>query len=251
MPNNDAELIQQTLDGDQRAFSALVQKYQKPVHALVWRKIGDFHTAEEITQDIFLNVYKKLPTLKNPNLFAGWLYVSAARRCLAWLKKKRIPMESLERTSSEELEALAYSQYHAEQQEEIVNERQREVVKRLLQKLPESERTVVTLHYLGDMSCEDISKFLGVSPNTVKSRLHRARKRLKKAEHIVHENLGGFELPMTLTENILQEIARIKPTAPAGGQAVDTVGDRRLNDCPCRPTDRKCHPIPDAFSTTL
>ena len=77
-------------------------------------------------------------------------------------------MESLEIMPPEELEALAYTQYRAEQQEEIVNEQQREVVKRLLQKLPESERTVVTLHYLGDMTCEDISKFLGVSPNTVK-----------------------------------------------------------------------------------
>ena len=218
MQNNDAELIQQTLEGDQRAFSALVRKYQKPVHALVWRKIGDFHIAEEITQDIFLNVYKKLQTLKNPNLFAGWLYVSATRRCLAWLKKKRIPMESLEMMSSEELETLAYTQYRAEQQEEIVNEQQREVVKHLLQKLPESERTVVTLHYLGDMTCEDISKFLGVSPNTVKSRLHRARKRLKKAEHIVRENLGGFQFSKTLTENVLQEIARIKPTPPANSK---------------------------------
>ena len=218
MQNNDAELIQQTLEGDQRAFSALVRKYQKPLHALVWRKIGDFHIAEEITQDIFLNVYKKLQTLKNPNLFAGWLYVSATRRCHAWLKKKRIPMESLEITSPEELEALAYTQYRAEQQEESVNEQQREVVKRLLQKLPESERTVVTLHYLGDMTCEDISQFLGVSPNTVKSRLHRARKRLKKAEHIVRENLGGFLFTTTLTENVLREIASIKPTPPANSK---------------------------------
>ena len=206
MQNNDAELIQQTLEGDQRAFSALVRKYQKPLHALVWRKIGDFHIAEEITQDIFLNVYKKLQTLKNPNLFAGWLYVSATRRCLAWLKKKRIPMESLEIMSPEELEALAYTQYRAEQQEEIVNEQQREVVKRLLQKLPESERTVVTLHYLGDMTCEDISQFLGVSPNTVKSRLYRARKRLKKAEHIVRENLGGFQFTTTLTETSCEKL---------------------------------------------
>ena len=61
-----------------------------------------------------------------------------------------------------------------------VSEKHREVVKRLLQKLPESERTVVTLHYLGDMTCEDISKFLGVSPNTVKSRLHRARKAVEE-----------------------------------------------------------------------
>ena len=218
MQNNDAELIQQTLEGDQRAFSALVRKYQKPLHALVWRKIGDFHIAEEITQDIFLNVYKKLQTLKNPNLFAGWLYVSATRRCHAWLKKKQIPMESLETVSPAELEALAYAQYHTEQQEEIVNEQQREVVKRLLQKLPESERTVVTLHYLGDMTCEDISKFLGVSPNTIKSRLYRARKRLEKEEHIVREVLGGVKFPETLTDNILREIARIKPTAPSGGK---------------------------------
>ena len=218
MQNNDAELIQQTLEGAQQAFSALVRKYQKPLHALVWRKIGDFHIAEEITQDIFLNVYKKLQTLKNPNLFAGWLYVSATRRCHAWLKKKRIPMESLEIMSPEELEALAYTQYCAEQQEEIINEQQREVVKRLLQKLPESERTVVTLHYLGDMTCEDISKFLGVSPNTIKSRLYRARKRLEKEEDIVRETLGGVQFSETLTENILREIAQTKPTAPSGGK---------------------------------
>ncbi len=214
MKNSDVALIQRTLAGDQHAFSALVRRYQKPLHALVWRKIGDFHIAEEIVQDIFLNVYRKLQTLKNPNRFAGWLYVIATRRCIAWLKKKRIPMKSLDAMPPEELEELAYAQYHAEQQEEIVSEKHREVVKRLLQKLPESERTVVTLHYLGDMTCEDISKFLGVSPNTIKSRLHRARKRLKKEEHIVREVLGGFQLSATLTENVLREIAHIKPAVP-------------------------------------
>ena len=218
MKNSDVKLIQRTLAGDQRAFSVLVRRYQKPLHALVWRKIGDFHIAEEIAQDIFLNVYKKLSTLKNPNRFAGWLYVIATRRCIAWLKKRRIPTKSLEAMPPEELEALAYAQYHAEQQEEVVSEQHREVVKRLLQKLPESERTVVTLHYLGDMTCEDISKFLGVSPNTVKSRLHRARKRLQKEEHIVREVLGCFQLSTALAENVLREIADIKPTAPAGGK---------------------------------
>ena len=218
MKNNDAQLVQRTLAGDQSAFSTLVRRYQKPVHTLVWRKIGDFHIAEEITQDVFLKVYKKLRTLKNPNRFAGWLYVIAARRCYAWCKKKRIPMKSLDAMSTEELEELAYVQYRAQEKDEETSEQQREVVKRLLQKLPESERTVVTLHYLGDMTCEDISQFLGVSPNTVKSRLHRARKRLKKAEHIVRENLGGFQFTAALTENLLKEIARIKPTAPSGSK---------------------------------
>ncbi len=191
MPNDDAQLIQRTLAGDESAFSTLVRKYQKPVHAFVRRKIGDFHIAEEITQDIFLRVYEKLPTLKNPNTFAGWLYVIAARQCLAWFEKKRIPMASLDGMPPEELEELAYLQYRAKQRDEFANEQQREVIKRLLQKLPEGERTVVTLHYLDSMTCEDISKLLGVSPNTIKSRLHRARKRLKKEEPAIREIWTG------------------------------------------------------------
>ena len=75
MKTNDADLIRQVLDGDQGAFTTPVNKYQKSVHALVWRKIGDFHIAEKITQDVFLKVYKRLSTLKRPELFPGWLYV--------------------------------------------------------------------------------------------------------------------------------------------------------------------------------
>ena len=75
MKTNDVDLIRHVLDGDQGAFTTLVNKYQKSVHALVWRKIGDFHIAEEITQDVFLKVYKRLSTLKRPELFPGWLYV--------------------------------------------------------------------------------------------------------------------------------------------------------------------------------
>ena len=193
MKNDDAQLIQRTLAGDQSAFNTLVRKYQKPVHAYVWRKIDDFHIAEEITQDIFLRVYEKLQTLKDPNKFVRWLFVIAARQCFAWYEKKRIPTQSLDAMPAAELEGLAYSQYHAKQQQEFVSEQQREVVKNLLQKLPVSERTTVSLHYLNDMTCEDISNSMGVSPNTVKSRLHRARKRLQQEEHTIFNNLGGHK----------------------------------------------------------
>ena len=187
MKNDDVQLIERTLAGDESAFSVLVRKYQKPVHAFVRRKVDDFHIAEEITQDIFLRVYEKLDTLKNPNTFTKWLYVIAARQCFAWFEKKRIPMESLDAMPPEELEELAYTQYRSKQRDEFANEQQREAIKRLLQKLPESERTVVTLHYINDMTCENISQYLCVSSNTVKSRLHRARKRLKKEEPTIRE----------------------------------------------------------------
>ena len=218
METKDFALIQRTLDGDQNAFTTLVTKYQKWVHTLVWRKIGDFHIAEEITQDVFLKVYKKLSTLKPSDNFTGWLYVIATRHCISWLRKQRHPTTSLNEMSTLEMEEHCHLQYEAARSEASAVEHQRSIVKRLLQKLPESERTVVTLHYLAEMSCEKISEFLGVSPNTVKSRLHRARARLKKQEHLLHDASGIFQVPATLTENILREIVKVKPTSPSASK---------------------------------
>ena len=218
MKKKDAELIQCTLDGDQSAFTALVEKYQKGVHALAWQKIGDFHIAQEITQDAFLRAYQKLGTLKNHNLFCGWLYVIATNLCNEWLRKKRLPIQSLETVDSKEVDQVAYTQYVEEQREADANEIRRELVRDLLKKLPESERTVMTLHYLGEMKCESISEFLGVSPNTVRSRLSRARNRLKKEETMIKENLSSFQLPTQMTENIMKEISRLNPVAPSGSK---------------------------------
>ena len=209
----DAHLIWNVLSGDDAAFNTLVQKYQKGVHALAWRKIGDFHYAEEITQDTFLQAYNKLQTLRNPDQFAGWLYVIANRLCIDWNRKQKPAPQSLEDTSVKEVEGSAYSRYVSEKQETAARERRYEIVEQLLARLPESERTVVTLHYLGEMTAREIGKFLGVSVRTIDSRLHRARKRLQeKEELLVQEVLGGVQLSASVSQNIMQRIADIKLT---------------------------------------
>ena len=215
MKTTDVELIHRVLEGDDTAFTELVKKYQKPVHALVWRKIGDFHTAEEITQDTFLKVYQELATLKKPQSFASWLYVIAANNCSTWLRKKRLRIEPLEDTR---LQKATYSGYVVSENERTEAEAQREVVKKLLAKLQESERTVITLHYFGEMSSSEIGAFLGVSANTVRSRLRRAQQRLKREEPMIKEALENFQITPNLTENIMREIARTKPTAPSGSK---------------------------------
>ena len=218
MKNEDAQLVNRFLAGDEGAFTALVKKHQKSVHALTWRKVDDFHIAEEITQDTFLKAYQKLATLKNPSQFAGWLYVIADRLCIAWHRKQKPSMESLETTSGEEIEESSYRHYEDEQREEAATEQRQGRVRSLLEKLPESERTVVTLHYLGEMTCKAISEFLGVSPNTVKSRLQRARNRLKEQESMIQETLGSVHLPTTFTENIMKQVAHIKPVSPTNSK---------------------------------
>ncbi len=177
---DDVQLIRKILSGDDNAFNTLVQKYRKSVHALVWRKIGDFHYAEEITQDTFLQVYEKLPTLKDPHQFAGWLYVIANRLSIAWMRKQRPAMQPLDAPSLKAMDNLTYERYILEQRELEATERRYEIAERLLGKLPEGERTVMILHYLSEMPTKEIGECLGVSVNTIVSRLHRARKRLQE-----------------------------------------------------------------------
>ena len=217
---DDVQLIHSILSGDDTAFSALVRKHQKSIHALAWRKVGDFHAAEEITQDTFFQAYKNLAKLKNPNQFAGWAYVIANRLCLRWLQKNKSAMQSLEGTPMEEIEKSSYTRYVSEQQQIEATEHRHELVKKLLAKLPESERTVVTLHYLGEMTAKEIGKFLGVSVNTIKSRLRRGMKRLQDQgeEFLVRETLGGIPFPAHVTERILRRVADINPVAPPVGK---------------------------------
>ena len=113
----------------------------------------------------------------------------------------------------EEIEKSSYTHHVAEQRETERAEYRHELVKKLLAKLPESERTVVTLYYLGKMTTKEISKFLGVSVNTITSRLQRGRKRLQKDQELmIQDVLGGVQIPVSLCDNVMQQVADITPT---------------------------------------
>ena len=190
MKNDDVNLIQRILSGDEGACTALVERHRKWIHSLAWREIGDFHAAQEITQDTFIQAFKSLPTLKDSDRFLGWLYVIAKRQCIEWLRRKPVTMQSLEAMPKAELEQLFYTQYLEEEQIQASTSELRHVVERLLRKLPETERSVMILHYFSGLTCEEVSSRLDVSLNTVKSRLYRARKRLEQEESMLRENLG-------------------------------------------------------------
>ena len=236
MRNDDAALIQHTLAGDETAFASLVRKYQRQVHALAWRKIGDFQIAEDITQETFLQVYQKLKTLEDPTLFSKWLYAIVHHLCIAWFRKNRLQTEPLEETYILGIETEPYSRYIASEYAKISAEAQRDLVEKLLAKLKESDRKVIMLHYFEEMTSSEIGEFLGVSENTIKSRIRRARQHLKKygsiiqealgitieAEHHFHKNLsGGIRMKLTFERDnllsslqALQSVARKRDTTP-------------------------------------
>ena len=190
MRNDDVALIQRILAGDEDAFESLIKKYQKQVHAFAFRKVGDFQTAEDITQETFLRVYQKLSTLNDPAKFSAWLYAIVNHLCIAWHRKSLLQIRSLQEIHISEMETDAYSRYVTVEQAKTTAEAQRTFVEKLLTKLKESDREVITLHYFEEMTSSEMGKHLGVSENTVKSRLHRAKQRLKKYEVMIQEVLG-------------------------------------------------------------
>ena len=189
MRNDDVALIQRILTGDENAFASLVRKYQVQVHAFAWRKIGDFQIAEDITQETFLQVYQKLETLEDPTLFSKWIYAIVHHLCIAWFRKNRLQTEPLEEICILGIETEPYSRYIASEHAKIAAEAQRDIVERLLAKLKENDRKVITLHYFEEMTSAEIGEFLGVSENTIKSRIRRARVQLKKYESMIQEAL--------------------------------------------------------------
>ena len=237
MRNNDVALIQRILAGDESAFASLVRKYQKQVHAYAWRKTRDFQIAEDITQETFLQVYQKLETLEDPTLFLKWLYAIVNHLCIAWFRKNKVHAESFKETHIWEIETEAYSRYVAAEHAKMTAETQRDLVENLLVKLKEKDREVITLHYFEDMTSSQISEFLGISENTVKSRLRRARQRLKKYEFMIQEALditierehpshkhlnGGFGMKLTFERDdflsslqVLQGVVGRRNTVPA------------------------------------
>ncbi len=209
--DDDVKLIRKILSGDDAAFSVLVDKYRKSIHALAWREIRDFHYAEEIVQDTFLRAYKKLPTLKNHHQFVGWLHVIAQRLCIDWKRKQKLVMQSLEGTRLEEIEQSSYTYHMSEQRVIERTEYCHKFVQKLLKKLPENERTTVKLYYLDEMSTKEIGKYLGVSVNTITSRLQRARKRIQTDQAFLgQEYFGTVELSDNLKENIMNQIEQLR-----------------------------------------
>jgi RNA polymerase sigma factor (sigma-70 family) len=211
MAYNDAELIKRTLEGDDTAFGFLVDKYKGAVHALAYRKLGDFQIAEEITQDTFLKAYQHLGNLKDYARFPGWLYVIAARRCISWQRKKRLTTQSLEDVDETQMRSLTWSKYMDMQSRQEVHD--------ALESLPESDRTVLTLYYLGGLTCEEIAQFIGVSRDAVKGRLYRARCRMKEEiMKTIEQDWGMIQLPPAFTQRIVEWIRPLTPKTPVSSK---------------------------------
>jgi RNA polymerase sigma factor (sigma-70 family) len=186
---SDGVLVQQALSGDQEAFEALVSRYQHSLFGLIYHYVGEYHEAEDVLQQVWLQLYLSLATIHSNVQIKPWLFTVARNRSLDFLRHKHVLSQRLfffceAETRFEEdevtfLEAIPDTSPSAEEQAEL-HDLQRKIQHAILA-LPQTYRPVVWLFYTGQLNYAEIGRILDMPGSTVKTHFNRAKPFLRAA----------------------------------------------------------------------
>ena len=193
----DAFLVKKSIAGDMNAFSEIVDRYRSAVYGLCYHKMGNFEDAEELAQDTFVKAYLSLKQLQDATKLAPWLYKIAVNLCKMRQRaqgEKNVSLDDAE--SQEDISPSVQEQLEAKELHSLV--------RKALSQISEKSRLVMTLFYLDNYSYKEIAPFLGISVQTVKSRLHEAKKQLRRELlRIVDDLFKGQKLKDEFTKDVL------------------------------------------------
>jgi len=167
------QLFARAQAGDLDAYGRIVRRFQNMAVGYAYSILGDFHLAEDVSQEAFIETYLHFNKLYGPAVFPSWLRRAVFKHCDRLTRRRQV--------ATIPLEAAPQLPSHEPTPDEAAAAREMEdSVKRAIQTLPENERAVTALFYIGGHSQSEIGAFLEIPPKTVKSRLHTARKRLRE-----------------------------------------------------------------------
>jgi RNA polymerase sigma-70 factor (ECF subfamily) len=181
-PMVERRLIERAQQGCAQSAHALVTAHQDRLHAFVWRMVRDNHDAEEICQDAFLRAFQALDKFNFAYRFSTWLFTIGYRLCLNAMRRRRkdysgdfdfgsMPAKTSDDAPAEVGEAVAHSDEAR---------RLKRIIWESVDQLTPQQRATVTLFYRESLGCQEIGEILSMPAATVKSHLHRARKRLRE-----------------------------------------------------------------------
>lgn len=172
---SDAECVQNLQRGQTDAFEILIRRHEKSIFNLVYRMLGDYDEAAEVSQEAFLSAYRAIGTFRGESNFSTWLYRIALNH--ATTRRKSLNTRQQRNVSLENTEPV--SDPHPGPAETMEKKEIRERVQQALNNLEPDDATVILLRDLQDVSYEEVARVLEIPIGTVKSRLHRARQALK------------------------------------------------------------------------
>jgi len=186
LSRDESALIDRCLAGDDTAFDQIVLRYQDMVFSLSCRLLGGHDEAVDLSQEVFLQVYRKLSSFRRDASLRTWIYrivINRAKNRQRWWKRRinemtAVPIEEAE-TRTRSGAALFLTSGDIAPDEALARKEQGQILHRAIEKLPFDQRTILLLKEIEGLSYEEISTTLDLPLGTVKSRLARARKSLR------------------------------------------------------------------------
>lgn len=179
--SQDTRLAFKAARGDSKAFETLVRKYERLVSTCCYGIIGNAEDVADVSQEIFLKVYKSIGSFKGDSEFSTWLYRIAKNTSLDFVRKRKQNTVSID-SSGEESEGfdLPDESISSSPEKKALQNEKIELLHRALSKLSDEHREIIILRDLNDYSYEEIAGTLDIEVGTVKSRIFRAREALRK-----------------------------------------------------------------------
>jgi RNA polymerase sigma-70 factor, ECF subfamily len=180
----DAALMMRVKQGDNAAFAELVDRYKQPVLNVVVRMLRDFAEAEDIAQNVFVQIYRSAHRYEVSAKFSTWLFTITRNLCLNELRRRsRHPSESMDAVHAAQQDQ-PLQQFEdrkgATPPESLLQVELEEKIEQALGRLPENQRLAILLCRQEELSYEEIAKVLGCSVSATKSLIHRGRETLKQ-----------------------------------------------------------------------
>ena len=190
--NKDFEIIQEVLDGNVNAFEKLVKKYEKMIYNLALSKLGNRENAEDLTQECFLRAYRMLRSYRVDAAFSTWIYRICQNLIYDFYranKNKRAAEISLYVQDDDALREREIADSSNEPSEIILRDEKINKIRELIKSLPDDLRDIIIMRDINNLSYGEIAESLDIEIGTVKSRISRAREKLKK--YILESNKNG------------------------------------------------------------
>lgn len=173
LAQTDEELVSRCLNGDSSAFEEIVSKYKKLVYSVVYKMIPDREEVNDISQEVFIRIYKSLDKYNPEYKMSTWIVKITSNLCLDTLRKKKQDTVVLD-------EAIGVSSNADTPEEALIKNQRTQLIKNAIDELPQKYKILITLFHSNGLSYEEMTKVLNEPMSIIKNRLYRARLMLKE-----------------------------------------------------------------------
>lgn len=189
---SDTEIISQVVGGNQSAFREIVERYKQSIYQMAVRIVSDPFEAEDMTQIVFVQVYKNLKKFRTSGSFKAWIFTIARNTCLNEIRRRKrrkiYSLEQLEEVKEGSSAMHISDKKSSDAREVVLQDELVDILNEVLKEVPEKQRTALLLFQHDNLSYEEISKVLGCSIGATKSLIFRAREHIKiRIKPYMHE----------------------------------------------------------------